>query len=258
MIHCSDGWDRSSQLISLSEILLDPYYRTIEGLIVLIEKEWLSYGHQFALRNGIYLKEQHEDQKSPIFLQWLDCLHQLIIQYPNYFEYNMDLILFLANNYTINLYGTFMYNSDSERKYLEAKKKTVSIWTDIVRNLTPYKNPFYKPYLDIIFPNYSPYKLKFWEEYFLRYNNSIEYSKIILDENKKIKAISAFEFFNLTKNNDKFLIENLTIKLNDVYEVLKDIYSQTKEVPEIFDKFSETSKFYLKGVEIDKDNLNKE
>ena len=29
--HCSDGWDRTSQLVSLTEICLDPYYRTIEG-----------------------------------------------------------------------------------------------------------------------------------------------------------------------------------------------------------------------------------
>ena len=30
LIHCSDGWDRTSQLCSLSKIMLDPYYRTIE------------------------------------------------------------------------------------------------------------------------------------------------------------------------------------------------------------------------------------
>ena len=30
LIHCSDGWDRTSQIVSLAEIMLDPYYRTIE------------------------------------------------------------------------------------------------------------------------------------------------------------------------------------------------------------------------------------
>lgn len=52
LIHCSDGWDRTSQLCALSQIMLDPYYRTIEGLIVLVEKDWLSFGHMFQKRSG--------------------------------------------------------------------------------------------------------------------------------------------------------------------------------------------------------------
>src|SRR5579862_4341808 len=32
VLHCSDGWDRTSQLSALSQICLDPFYRTLEGL----------------------------------------------------------------------------------------------------------------------------------------------------------------------------------------------------------------------------------
>ena len=30
LIHCSDGWDRTPQVAALAELLLDPYYRTLE------------------------------------------------------------------------------------------------------------------------------------------------------------------------------------------------------------------------------------
>ncbi|KAL4793572.1 protein-tyrosine phosphatase-like protein [Aspergillus venezuelensis] len=52
LIHCSDGWDRTSQLSALSQLCLDPYYRTMEGFCVLVEKDWLSFGHMFRHRAG--------------------------------------------------------------------------------------------------------------------------------------------------------------------------------------------------------------
>jgi hypothetical protein len=54
VIHCSDGWDRTSQLCSLAELMLDPYYRTRRGFAILVEHEWLSFGHKFAERHGHY------------------------------------------------------------------------------------------------------------------------------------------------------------------------------------------------------------
>lgn len=34
LVHCSDGWDRTAQACSVASILLDPFYRTIKGVMV--------------------------------------------------------------------------------------------------------------------------------------------------------------------------------------------------------------------------------
>lgn len=34
VVHCSDGWDRTAQTISVAQLLLDPYFRTIDGFRV--------------------------------------------------------------------------------------------------------------------------------------------------------------------------------------------------------------------------------
>lgn len=52
LCHCSDGWDRTSQLCALSMLLQDSYFRTPAGFLTLIEKEWLGAGHKFQDRIG--------------------------------------------------------------------------------------------------------------------------------------------------------------------------------------------------------------
>ncbi|XP_004365906.2 MTMR2 protein [Capsaspora owczarzaki ATCC 30864] len=79
LVHCSDGWDRTSQLCSLSMMMLDPYYRTIKGFEVLIEKEWLSIGHKFGQRHGHGDKNHGDEQRAPssglrsLFNSWMPC-----------------------------------------------------------------------------------------------------------------------------------------------------------------------------------------
>ena len=52
LVHCSDGWDRTAQVCSITQLILDPYYRTLEGFAVLIEKEWCAFGYKFQ---GLYI-----------------------------------------------------------------------------------------------------------------------------------------------------------------------------------------------------------
>ena len=78
IVHCSDGWDRTAQLTALSMMFLDPYYRTFVGFQVLIEKEWLSFGHKFSDRIGHGDDKHNDNDRSPIFLQFIDCVWQVL------------------------------------------------------------------------------------------------------------------------------------------------------------------------------------
>jgi hypothetical protein len=59
--------------------MLDPYFRTLDGFIILINKDWLSFGHQFHLRFGVLDRNYREEQRSPVFIQYLECVRHLLI-----------------------------------------------------------------------------------------------------------------------------------------------------------------------------------
>ena len=50
-----------------------------------------------------------------------------MMQFPTEFEFNQDYLLFIAKNYNINLFGTFMFNNEKERKEKKANIITDSI-----------------------------------------------------------------------------------------------------------------------------------
>ncbi|OWZ24593.1 Myotubularin [Phytophthora megakarya] len=142
MIHCSDGWDRTPQLTAMVQLLLDPYYRTLRGLLSLIEKEWCSFGHLFRFRygHGEGPGQQELEEQSPVFIQWLDALWQIWRQQPWAFEFNEALLSALYEHVFSGLYGNFLYNNERQRKQEEANAPTRSLWFVLLGQMDKYLN----------------------------------------------------------------------------------------------------------------------
>lgn len=174
LIHCSDGWDRTAQVSSLVMLCMDPHYRSLHGFLILISKEFCSYGHRFRTRLGN--GEQPTSEYSPIFIQWLECVYQLTVQFPQAFEFSSDLLLFIGKEVFTNRYGTFLVDSEMERQ--SVAKGTLSLWPAILNPggssgpAAEHLNPEYKPSIGlgrVLRPSPSQINFKIWEGYWFRY-----------------------------------------------------------------------------------------
>ncbi|XP_024939263.1 myotubularin-related protein 3 isoform X3 [Cephus cinctus] len=166
LVHCSDGWDRTPQIVALAQLLLDPYYRTMEGFQVLCEREWLDFGHKFADRCGQTVGCEDPNERCPVFLQWLDCVHQLILQFSCSFQMSPAYLVKLAQHTYSQLFGTFLCNTRQERLQLRIRERTFSVWRFL--NSNSFVNHLYSPQKDqVLWPSCNVRDLVLWSEVYL-------------------------------------------------------------------------------------------
>lgn len=191
LLHCSHGWDRTSQVSALAQILLDDYYRTCEGFSCLIEKDFMAFGHPFHTRcahgegkssnskdlNNSNAKNKNNDrgrsnnssnnykvgagggsssnhhnaqdssshfdegQISPIFVQFLDCLYQIVRLYPDQFEYNTKYIYEIVTHVYSCRFGNVLCDTEREREFIaELRQRTYCLWEYLDSNPKEFKN----------------------------------------------------------------------------------------------------------------------
>ena len=177
LVHCSDGWDRTAQICSLVQLLVDGYYRTLKGFAVLVEKDWVAAGHQFNLRFGHGDADTTDNQRSPVFLLFLDCVYQLCEQFPTAFEFTERLLLDLADWTWSCRFGTFLFNSHQDRLRHDAYRQTTSVWTFVLSQAREYANPFFTLTQDCLLPCTAIRRLKPWTGLFFRWHPDFFYAE---------------------------------------------------------------------------------
>jgi hypothetical protein len=216
------------------------------GFENLIQKEWSLVGHLFQKRlkvlslintvdsnlepnneqenqpnSNFYLTTDNSDLKSdfaPTFLLFLDCVFQLIVQYPNEFEFNEFYLINLWDYSCCGLSLTFNFNGINdllnclktrgmeEPENLERSfELNVLFWQELItdnetNNIKPiFLNKNFQSSNNILIPCDKIYLLKFWSRCYLRWYES--YYSYNLDQDEAKTCINSDFNFNLEHKN---------------------------------------------------------
>lgn len=185
LVHGSEGMDSTLQVTSLAQIILEPKCRTIRGFEALVEKEWLQAGHPFQHRcaQSAYANSKQR-WEAPTFLLFLDCVWQILRQFPCSFEFNERFLVTLFEHAYASQFGTFLGNNEFERNKLKLQQKTLSLWSWVNQpnELHKFTNPLYEANGLVIWPSVAPQSLLLWEGVFLRWNRSSKYLEDAYEE----------------------------------------------------------------------------
>jgi hypothetical protein len=141
-------------LLSLVQLCSDPFYRTITGFAVLVEKEWMAYGYKYGQK--FQKQKRPTDPLCATFLQFMDwyvgartwrvvcwlllfltvpplptlfflfaarSVWQLWNSSPQSFEFNEDFLLFVIDSVYDSRFGTFLVENAREREEEKIKDK---------------------------------------------------------------------------------------------------------------------------------------
>ncbi|KAK8965285.1 hypothetical protein KSP40_PGU013250 [Platanthera guangdongensis] len=254
LVHCSDGWDRTTQLVSLASLLLDPYYRTLKGFQALVEKDWLAFGHPFSDRLGIpsapdnsssHLELSRQSSaatlprtssvsssshsqasnSSPIFVQWVDCVSQLLRVYPAAFEFSSAFLVDFLDCVLSCRFGNFLCNSEKERQQCGIADISACIWIYLAHlredDSHVHYNVFYDPtkHNHPLLPPAASLAPTLWPQFHLRWACPLEAqsggveSRWRAMQNNYAEMAKAKDMADLRTEDLEASLESLTVEM---------------------------------------------
>lgn len=215
LIHGTSGTDNTLIVTSLVQLLLDPYCRSFDGFIDLIFREWILGGHPFRERQLI--NSGKDKLGSPVFLLFLDCIWQLMRQFPIVFEFGEDFLHILHEHTQASEYGTFICNSQKEFNKYTVYSKTESFWKYVMSERDSFINPIYQDCRQCIWPALYPENILVWDSMYLKDTKLMNERK---EYNEKVDA--------LCKENRRLREEARELQTQFIYMLAQKLAKECK------------------------------
>ncbi|XP_062909892.1 myotubularin-related protein 2 isoform X3 [Mobula hypostoma] len=158
------------------------------------ESHWLSnlestHWLEHIKRVGHGDKNHTDADRSPVFLQFIDCVWQMTRQFPTAFEFNEFFLVTILDHLYSCLFGTFLSNSEQQRVKEGLQRSTISLWAYINSQLEEFTNPLYVNYSNhVLYPVASMRHLELWIGYYIRWNPRMRPQEPIHQRYKELLA----------------------------------------------------------------------
>lgn len=255
LIHCSDGWDRTSQVSALLQLCLDPFYRTMHGFMILVEKEWVSFGFKFNTRadhggcTGAILPKPLQDAEfdengsstNGSARSVANFLQKAANKAATRIKNTAAAAAAAATELTSN--GSSVSGSTSE--LAEDSDNENSLFSNRTYGGSNEKSPVFHQFLDCVYqiykqhPNHFEFNSRFLKRLFYHYH-SCQYGSFLCDSerdqllnNVYEGTVSVWDYFN--SRPKEFLNPNFEPK----EEVLFFNYSEVKWWSELYGRSDE-------------------
>lgn len=123
---------------SLAQLLIDPFYRTLEGFCVLINKDWVQFNYGFEATLGLGFKPS--ERTIPLFELFIYSVWVLTIYYPNAFAFNESVLRWIVTQSGAGAYAEFVAPPKIGSQK-QATRRGVSAWDYILSEATKFSNP---------------------------------------------------------------------------------------------------------------------
>lgn len=178
------GLSAEASLSALTQLLVDPYARSLPGFCDLIRKEFLALQYTFGvlppqrIRSSV-LPARVQEWEVGMF-HFLYCVWVLTEFQPTMFEFGSPLLIFMCDSLFDERFGTFAFADEASRRQMGAPTKTMSIFHYILDpdHVESFTNPTYRPHNGILEPVVGAVNI--WWEYLLRWSSPADLTASVI------------------------------------------------------------------------------